>query len=146
MCLTNEGREQVSRWARQQSDEDLQEYIDSQPRNGFSTLNAHINHIIQLEIQERLLFRRRQLKRSLWLSTRHGRMVEAIKRWLIRHRLWSSTLRWPRLPSLLDLLHGLFAALLKRLLESRRLQQASLHQDQTSLGRIRRPIHDDPSP
>ena len=87
MCLTNEGREQVSRWARQQSDEDLQEYIDSQPRNGFSTLNAHINHIIHLEIEQRLTFRRRQLKRSLWLSTRHGRMVEAIKRWLIRHRI-----------------------------------------------------------
>ena len=141
MCLTNEGREQVSRWARQQSDEDLQEYIDSQPRNGFSTLNAHINHIIHLEIEQRLTFRRRQLKRSLWLSTRHGRMVEAIKRWLIRHRLWSSTLRWPRLPSLPDL-HELIA-LLKRYLESRRLQQASWHQDQTSLGRMRRPIHDE---
>jgi hypothetical protein len=56
MCLTNEGREQVRRWARQQSDEGLQEYIDSQPRNGFSTLNAQINHIIHLKIEQRLTF------------------------------------------------------------------------------------------
>ena len=141
MCLTRKGYEQVSRWARDREDEELQEANANYQKNCRSTVDVQILHIIQLEIQERLLFRRRQLKRSLWLSTRHGRMVEAIKRWLIRHRLWSSTLRWPRLPSLPDL-HGLIA-LLKCHLESRRLQQASLRQDQTSFERMRRPIHDE---
>ena len=104
-----------------------------------------IHHLIRLEIEKRLLFRRRQLKRFPWLSTRHGRRLEAIKRWLIRYRLWSSTLRWPRLPSLPDLLHGLIALTI-RSLNRYRLQKPSADSWQTSLERIRRSINDELSP
>jgi len=37
--------------------------------------------------QERI----RRFKRSLWLSSRRGRFVEAIKRWLVQGGLWSSS-------------------------------------------------------
>ena len=145
MCLGKKGYEQVSRWASYLDDDHLQA-VDAYYGQKFpSTLDRHIHHVIRLEIEKRLLFRRRQLKRSLWLSTRHGRSMEAVKRWLIRRRLWSSTLRWPRLPSLLDLLDGLIA-LLKRALDSHRLQKPSADSFQTSLERIRRSINDELSP
>ena len=108
-------------------------------------MDRSIYHLIRLEIEKRLLFRRRQLKRFPWLSTRHGRSLEAVKRWVIPRRLSSSTLRWPRLPSLPDLLHGLIALLI-RSLNRYRLQKPSADSWQISLERIRRSINDELSP
>jgi len=52
-----------------------------------------LHNIVLWEIARRHDQRLRQLKRSLWLSSRHGRCVEAVKRWLVRNRLWSSDRR-----------------------------------------------------
>jgi hypothetical protein len=49
-----------------------------------------LHGIVMNEIHQRRKFRRQKLERSLWLASRRGRLTEAIKRWLIRHRLWSS--------------------------------------------------------
>jgi hypothetical protein len=137
MCLSREGVEQVCRWAADLDDEQLHEADAHYRQKLNSTLDAHIHHYISFEIKNRRLFRQRQLRRSLWLSTRHGRIVEAIKRWLIRHRLWSSTLRWPRLPTLAELVLRVIALLIG-MGKHRRRELGSAPHDQILLGRIAR--------
>ena len=55
-----------------------------------NTLEMQLHSIVRHEIAVRRERRVAQLKRSLWVSSRRGRCVEAVKRWLVRHRLWSS--------------------------------------------------------
>jgi len=62
----------------------------SEARN---TVDFELHNIVQCEIARRHKQRLMELKQSRWLSSRHGRCVEAVKRWLVRNRLWSSARR-----------------------------------------------------
>jgi len=58
-----------------------------------TTVDFELHNIVQCEIARRHKQRLMELNRSLWLSSRHGRCVEGVKRWLVRNRLWSSARR-----------------------------------------------------
>ena len=113
MCLSHQARAAYRRRARAMDDERLHE-LDHHyrlvlgPRR--STVDLELHRIVISELESRREQRIRRLQRSLWLSTRRGRLVEAIKRWLVRHDLWSSSRfhsvdPWSR--SALSLLRGL---------------------------------------
>ena len=48
------------------------------------TVDLELLSIVSLELENRHHERVRRLKRSLWLSSRRGRFVEGIKRWLVQ--------------------------------------------------------------
>ncbi|MBM5792109.1 MAG: hypothetical protein FJ053_10135 [Cyanobacteria bacterium M_surface_10_m1_298] len=54
------------------------------------TAEMELHSIVIRELEIRRQERIRRFKRSLWLSSRRGRVVEAIKRWLVQRGLWSS--------------------------------------------------------
>jgi hypothetical protein len=54
------------------------------------TVDLELHYIVSREIETRRQDRVRRLKRAMWLSSRRGRFVEAIKRWLVHRGLWSS--------------------------------------------------------
>jgi len=90
MCLTEEGRSLYLRLAREMDDERLQALDRKYQSESRNTVDFELHNIVLWEIARRHDQRLRQLKRSLWLSSRHGRFVETVKRWLVRNRLWSS--------------------------------------------------------
>jgi hypothetical protein len=55
-----------------------------------TTVDMQLHSIVRYETSLRRERRLAQLRRSLCLSSRRGRYVEAGKRWLVRHRLSSS--------------------------------------------------------
>ncbi|MBM5819207.1 MAG: hypothetical protein FJ070_03840 [Cyanobacteria bacterium K_DeepCast_150m_m2_101] len=72
-----------------------------------------------------------QLKRALWLSSRRGRCVESIKRWLVRHRLWSSARQRvvePELPPLMKRYRWILWLLFWPLAMADRLTHTTTHQ------------------
>jgi len=93
MCLSDEGRSLYLRLAREMDDERLQALDRKYQSESRNTVDFELHNIVLWEIARRHDQRLRQLKRSLWLSSRHGRCVEAMKRWLVRNRLWSSARR-----------------------------------------------------
>jgi len=93
MCLTEEGRSLYLRLAREMDDERLQALDRKYQSESRNTVDFELHNIVLWEIARRHDQRVRQLKRSLWLSSRHGRCVEAVRRWLVRNRLWSSARR-----------------------------------------------------
>jgi len=72
-----------------------------------------------------------QPKRSLWLASRRGRAVEAVKRWLVRHRLWSSARQRvvePALPPLMKRYRWILWLLFWPLAMADRLTHTTNHQ------------------
>ena len=93
MCLTPEARDHYWQLARNFDDDKLLE-LDAHYRQTIGTSEDwELHSIVMCEIHQRREFRRQQLERSLWLASRRGRLLEAIKRWLVRHGLWSSARR-----------------------------------------------------
>jgi len=93
MCLTEEDHSHYLRLAREMDDERLQALDRMYQSESRNTVDFELHNIVLWEIARRHKQRLKQLKRSLWLSSRHGRCVEAVKRWLVRNRLWSSARR-----------------------------------------------------
>jgi hypothetical protein len=93
MCLPPEAHAEYLRLAKAMDDAQLHKldrhYSQELGRFG-NTVDMQLHSIVRHEIAVRRERRVAQLKRSLWLSSRRGRCVESIKRWLVRHRLWSS--------------------------------------------------------
>ena len=93
MCLSDESRNEYRRLARAMDDERLQK-LDHYYRIGLGahcdTVDLELRYIVSREIETRRQERVRRLKRAMWLSSRRGRFVEAIKRWLVHRGLWSS--------------------------------------------------------
>jgi len=94
MCLSDETRDEYWRLARAMDDERLHKLdhyyrIELGPR--CDTVDMELHFIVSRELENRRQERVRQLKRALWLSSRRGRFVEAIKRWLVQRGLWSSS-------------------------------------------------------
>jgi hypothetical protein len=96
MCLSPESHEDFTRLAREMDDERLQA-VDHHYRveRGLAcnTIEMELHSIVIRELEIRRQERIRRFKRSLWLSRRRGRFVEAIKRWLVQRGLWSSSRR-----------------------------------------------------
>jgi len=93
MCLSEEDHSHYLRLARVMDDERLQELDRKYQSESRNTVDFELHNIVLWEIARRHNQRLKQLKRSLWLSSRHGRCVDAVKRWLVRNRLWSSARR-----------------------------------------------------
>ena len=93
MCLSSEAHAHYLRLAREMDDERLENldrhYSCDLGRLG-TTVDMQLHSIVRNEMAVRRERRLARLRRSLWLSSRRGRCVEAGKRWLVRHRLWSS--------------------------------------------------------
>ena len=85
-----ESRKHYCQLARNLDDEKLLELDAHYRQNSRTSVDWELHGIVRGEIQRRSEFRQRQLERSLWLSSRRGRFVESMKRWLIRQGLWSS--------------------------------------------------------
>lgn len=90
MCLTPESHEQYCQLAQNLDDEKLLELDAHYRQKCGNSVEWELHGIVMDEIHQRREFRRRQLERSLWLASRCGRCIEAIKRWLISCGLWSS--------------------------------------------------------
>jgi len=90
MCLTPESHEQYCQFALNLADEKLLELDAHYREKCGNSVEWELHGIVMNEIHQRRQSRRRQLERSLWLASRRGRCVEAIKRWLISCGLWSS--------------------------------------------------------
>lgn len=93
MCLSNETHEEFSRLARALDDKRLHSLdhhyrVELGPR--CNTVDLELHSIVLFELEARRHQRIRRFKRSLWLSSRRGRFVEAIKQWLVLRGLWSS--------------------------------------------------------
>jgi hypothetical protein len=94
MCLSEEGHEDYTRLARGMDDERLQQldrYYRDELGLAADTAEMELHSIVIRELEIRRQERIRRFKRSLWLSSRRGRFVEAIKRWLVQRGLWSSS-------------------------------------------------------
>ena len=82
-----ESHEQYCQLARNLDDEKLLELDAHYRQNSETSVDWELHGIVMGEIHQRREFRRRQLERSLWLASRRGRFIEAIKRWLISRGL-----------------------------------------------------------
>ena len=85
-----ESHEHFCQLARNVDDEKLVELDAYYRQNSRTSVDWELHGIVMNEIHQRRQFRRQKLERSLWLASRRGRLTEAIKRWLISRRLWSS--------------------------------------------------------
>jgi hypothetical protein len=85
-----ESHEHFCQLARNVDDEKLVELDAYYRQNSRTSVDWELHGIVMNEIHQRRQFRRQKLERSLWLASRRGRLIEAIKRWLISRRLWSS--------------------------------------------------------
>ena len=96
MCLSEGGHEDYTRLARAMDDERLRQ-LDRYNRDELglaaNTAEMALHSIVICELEIRRQERIRRFKRSLWLSSRRGRFVEATKRWLVQRGLWSSSRR-----------------------------------------------------
>jgi hypothetical protein len=90
MCLTPESHARFSQLARNLDDEKFLELDASYRKESRTSVEWELHGIVMNEIHQRRKFRRNRLERSLWLSTRRGRFIEAVKGWLIDRGLWSS--------------------------------------------------------
>ena len=96
MCLSDEGHEAYTRLARGMDDERLRQldrYYRDELGLAADTAEMELHSIVIRELEIRRQERIRSFKRSLWLSSRRGRFVEMIKRWLVQRGPWSSSRR-----------------------------------------------------
>ena len=98
MCLLPESHEHFCQLARNLDDEKLLELDAHYRQNTTTSADWELHGIVMSEIHQRREFRRQQLERALWLASRRGRFMEAIKRWLISRGLWSSAARERKRP------------------------------------------------
>jgi hypothetical protein len=93
MCLSEEGHQDYTRLARGMDDERLRQldrYYRDELGLAADTAEMELHCIVSRELENRRQERIRRLKRALWLSSRRGRFVEMVKRWLVQLGLWSS--------------------------------------------------------
>jgi len=93
MCLSNDAHADYSRLARAMDDEQLEEldrYYREDLGRSCTTVDLELHGIVRCELEDRREQRIRRFERSLWLSSRRGRLVEAIRHWPVRRGLWSS--------------------------------------------------------
>jgi len=131
MCLSPEAHAHYLRLARAMDDEQLQELDRHYQAERGTTVDMQLHSIVLYEIAARHERRLAQLKRSLWLSSRRGRAVEAVKRWLVRHRLWSSARQRvikPELPPLMKRYRWILWLLFWPLAMADRLTHTTTHQ------------------
>ena len=134
MCLPPEAHAEYLRLAKAMDDAQLHKldrhYSQELGRFG-NTVDMQLHSIVRHEIAVRRERRVAQLKRSLWLASRRGRAVEAVKRWLVRHRLWSSARRRviePELPPLMKRYRWILWLLFWPLAMADRLTHTTTHQ------------------
>ena len=96
MCLTPEGRESYCLKARDMDDSKLHELNLYYRQKVGTTVDWELHNIVRNEIDYRHKSKMNQeidnrqiskvvhLERSLWLSSKRGRLVETIKSWLVR--------------------------------------------------------------
>ena len=96
MCLTPEGRESYSLKARDMDDSKLHELNLYYRQKVCTTVDWELHNIVlneidyrheskmNQEIDNRQISKVVHLERSLWLSSKRGRLVETIKSWLVR--------------------------------------------------------------
>jgi hypothetical protein len=134
MCLTPESHDQYCQLARNLDDEKLLELDAHYRQNSGTSVDWELHGIVMGEIHQRREFRRQQLERSLWLASRRGRFIEAIKRWLISRGLWSSADRGRR--PLLSLIGRRLGVLWPSSRSTRRLAINTLPGRQTPLEQL----------
>ena len=134
MCLLPESHEHYCQLARNLEDEKLLELDAHYRQNSRSSVDWELNGIVMGEIHQRREFRRQQLERSLWLASRRGRFMEAIKRWLISRGLWSSATRERKHPR--SLIGRLWVLIWQSYRSSRRLAINTLPGRQTPLEQL----------
>ena len=84
MCLTPEGRLFYGLKARDMGDSKLHELNIYYRKKSSTTVDLELHNIVRNEIDYRRKSKVVQLERSLWLSSKRGRLVETIKSWLVR--------------------------------------------------------------
>ena len=89
MCLTPESNKHYCQLTRNLDDEKLLALDANYREKCGNSVEWELHGIVMNEIHQRRQFRRQKLERSLWLASRRGLLIEAIKRWLISRRLWS---------------------------------------------------------
>ena len=134
MCLLPESHEHYCQLARNLEDEKLLELDAHYRQNSRSSVDWELHGIVMGEIHQRHEFRRQQLERSLWLASRRGRFMEAIKRWLISRGLWSSAARERKHPH--SLIGRLLVVFWQSYRSSRRLAINTLPGRQTPLEQL----------
>ena len=120
--------------ARNLDDEKLLELDTYYRQNSRTSVDWELHGIVMGEIHERRELRRQQLARALWLSTRRGRLVEAVKSWLISRGMWSSAPRVRKEPRFL--LGRLLVVFWQSYRSSRRVVINTLPGRQTPLERL----------
>jgi|GEM_PF-4107205 len=105
MCLTPEGRESYCLKARDMDDSKLHELNLYYRQKVGTTVDWELHNIVRNEIDYRHKSKMNQeidnrhfskvvhLERSLWLSSKRGRLVETIKSWLVRLHIKSRSIR-----------------------------------------------------
>jgi hypothetical protein len=134
MCLTSEGHNHYYRLTRNLDDEKLLDLDAFYRQNCGTSVDWELHGMVLAEIHRRRQFRRGQLKRSLWLSSRRGQFIEALKRWLISRGLWSSAAQERKRPR--SLIDRLLILLWQNLRSSRALTINTLPGRQTPLEQL----------
>ena len=134
MCLTPESHARFSQLARNLDDEKLLELDASYRKESRTSVDWQLHGIVMNEIHQRRKFRRNRLERSLWLSSRRGRFMEAVKHWLTTRGLCSSAL--PEDIHSPSLISRFWTVLLGSRRRSQRLSINTLPGRQTSLEQL----------
>ncbi len=92
MCIRREGVLQLENHFKTLDDQELRQLAWVYMRRQRTTADQHIRDIIGGEILHRRNEKVSKLNRDLWLSTRRGKVVEAIKRRLVRWGVWRGIL------------------------------------------------------
>ncbi|WP_320674001.1 hypothetical protein [Prochlorococcus sp. MIT 1341] len=91
MCIRRKGVLQLENLFERLDDQELRQLAWVYMRRERTTADQHLRNIIGGEILHRRNEKVSKLNRDLWLSTRRGKVVEAIKRRLVRWGVWSSS-------------------------------------------------------
>ena len=90
MSLHPKGIKNLINHLKKLDDKELRQLAWIYGRRQRTTVDMEIEMFIQLEIGRRRNEKEAKLDRSFWISTRRGKVVEAIKRRLVRWGVWSS--------------------------------------------------------
>ena len=90
MSLHPKGIKNLINHLKKLDDKELRQLAWVYMRRQRTTVDMEIEMFIQLEIGRRRNEKEAKLDRSFWISTRRGKIVEAIKRRLVRWGVWSS--------------------------------------------------------
>ena len=93
MCLEEQDLEYFFQLNRNLDDErlfNLDAYYRDLQTKEFTSVDEELHGMVKSEIKIRRDSRVQRLNRELWLSSRRGKIIEAIKRYLVRRGAWSS--------------------------------------------------------